>query len=85
MKTYNEILNRLQKVFSDSCDQFRLTDDVGDDRHFSLTVISDRFKDKSRIERSQMIHEVLKGLMKDDAIHALSLKLKTLDEFSNKN
>ncbi len=81
--TYDEMTQRLQKVFTAPSDQIRLNDDAGDDRHFSLMVISARFKDKSRLEKSQMVHAVLKDLLDTEAIHALTLKLKTPDEFSH--
>lgn len=82
MTIHDEILHRIQKVFAGQGDELKLRDDVGDDRHFSLLIASDSFNGKTRIERSQMIHEILADLMKTDAIHALTLKLKTLEELS---
>jgi stress-induced morphogen len=76
--TKEEILDRLKNSFDFEKDQIMLNDDVGDDRHFSLYVTSDKFEGKSRMERSQMVHGLLNDLMKDDnKVHALTLKLNT--------
>lgn len=40
--------------------------------HFSLTIVSEEFQNKSRVQRHQMIYDCLKDLM-DNPIHALSI------------
>lgn len=43
--------------------------------HFHLTMISDEFTGKTRIERQRMVYEVLNEFLKE-RVHALSLSLK---------
>jgi BolA protein len=47
--------------------------------HFYLTIISDKFIDKSRIQRHQLIYGTLGDLMHNE-IHALSIKAFTPQE-----
>ena len=49
--------------------------------HFIAHIISDDFKDKSLIQRHQMVYAALGNLMKNE-IHAFSMKTQTTDEFS---
>ncbi len=49
--------------------------------HFIAHIISDDFKDKSLIQRHQMVYAALGNLMKNE-IHAFSMKTQTIDEFS---
>ncbi len=50
-----------------------LEDMVGDNDHFFLTVISDKFRKKSILEQHRMVYSVLKGKLGNE-IHALKLK-----------
>ena len=52
----------------------------GDGRHFDAIVVSSVFNSKSRIERHRIIYEALGDKMKDE-VHALSMKLYTIDEW----
>ncbi len=47
--------------------------------HFSLTIVSTEFRNKSRVQRHQMIYECLKELM-DNPIHALAIHAYTPEE-----
>lgn len=49
--------------------------------HFSVLVVSDKFKGKNRIERHQMVYACLKDLM-NNPIHALAIKAYTQEEFN---
>lgn len=40
--------------------------------HFDVTIVSDAFADRSRIERHRMVYDALGGLMESD-IHALRI------------
>ena len=48
----------------------------GDGDHYSATVTSKMFKDKSKIEQHQMVYNSLKGKMGKE-LHALKLNTKT--------
>ena len=45
----------------------------GGQTHFLVTIVSDAFGDKSRVECHRMINELLADLLKDQ-VHALSIK-----------
>jgi BolA family transcriptional regulator, general stress-responsive regulator len=47
--------------------------------HFAITIVSDSFVGKSRLERHQMIHEALAAELKTN-IHALRIKALTPQE-----
>tara|TARA_B100000073_G_C23632127_1_gene533003 strand:+ start:540 stop:842 length:303 start_codon:yes stop_codon:yes gene_type:complete len=52
--------------------------------HFDLTIVSNKFINKSRIERQRILHKLLKEEL-NERIHALSLNLSTVIEYkSNK-
>ena len=48
----------------------------GDGDHYSATVISKKFKDKSMVEQHKMVYESLQGKMGNE-LHALMLKTKS--------
>ena len=56
-------------------------DDGSGESHFHLTIVSDIFTDKSRIDRQRMVHTSLKTEI-NSGIHALALVLRTSDEHS---
>ncbi len=53
----------------------------GDGRHFEALIIDDNFKDKSLIQRHQMVYHALGDKMQAE-IHALSMKTLTPEEHS---
>lgn len=54
---------------------------TGDGRHFDAVVISEQFEGKNRIRRHQLVFGVLREYLNDDAIHALSLKTFTPEDW----
>lgn len=67
----DEILTKLNKFFPNS--KVIVEDLKGDGDHYSATIISDKFKGKSRIEQHKMVYEALEGKMGSE-LHALMLK-----------
>jgi len=61
-------------------DPVDLTSPMGDDVHFQLVVVSDKFRDKSRVEQHQMIYRALGDAMAE-AVHALSIKTFTPEQW----
>lgn len=59
-------------------------DVTGDGRHFEAVVVSDEFLTKSRLERHRLIYSALGERMKEE-VHALSMKLYTVEEWSKSN
>jgi len=54
----------------------------GDGSHFDATVISDEFKDKSLLEKQKMVYATLGDSITSGAIHALSIKAHTAEEWA---
>jgi acid stress-induced BolA-like protein IbaG/YrbA len=59
----------------------RVVDETGGGDHFQAVVVSAAFAGKGLVERHQLVYGSLKGAMAG-AIHALSLKVYTPDEWA---
>ena len=57
----------------------------GADCDFSLTVVSPSFTDMSKVKRQQMVLSAFSDELASGALHALSVKAYTLDEWNNKS
>lgn len=57
---------------------------AGDGRHFEAVVVSGEFEGKSRVQRHQHVFKVLGDRMRDEMIHALSIKTFTPQEWQEK-
>jgi acid stress-induced BolA-like protein IbaG/YrbA len=56
----------------------------GDDgRHFTATIITDAFINKKLLERQKMVYAIIGGHITSGAIHALSLKTFTEQEWQD--
>lgn len=55
---------------------------AGDGRHFEAVIVSEAFAGKSRVARHQLVFKVLGDQMRDEVIHALSLKTYTPEEWA---
>ena len=53
---------------------------AGGGGHFRLTIVADAFTGKSLIQRHRMVYDVLDDLLKQNEIHALSIKAYTAQE-----
>ena len=69
--TASEIETYIREAFPDA--QINLVDLAGDDDHFQVTILSDGFKGKSRVEQHKMVFSALQGNM-GGKLHALSVK-----------
>ncbi|KPN71103.1 BolA family transcriptional regulator [Neisseria sp. 83E34] len=49
--------------------------------HYSITVVSERFNQISRLNRQRMVKEALHDLFSQGLIHALSMRTLTPDEY----
>lgn len=61
---------RLREAFPDA--RITLKDLAGDNDHWSAEIVSEQFRDKSRIAQHQLVYAALKGGMGSD-LHALAL------------
>jgi len=48
--------------------------------HYIVRIVSSQFEGKSLIERHQAVYQILRGEMRQEKIHALSLKTLTPNE-----
>lgn len=78
MDLKNQILKRLYSAFSPDSDRIEL--ETKDFVHFKLSIFSDKFESKTRIERSRMVYSLLQDLIGSNELHALQLILKTPQE-----
>ena len=69
-----EITNLIKKSLPDAI--VTIEDLKGDGDHYSATIISKLFKDKSKVEQHKIVYDSLKGKM-GYQLHALMLKTKT--------
>ena len=53
----------------------------GDGRHWSATIVSDRFVGKRQVQRHQLVYATLGARMHTDEVHALSMKTLTPQEW----
>lgn len=71
----SDIANNIQ------CEYLNVT---GDGRHFEAVIVSHEFNNKSRLERHRLVYDALGDRMREQ-VHALSLKLYTIDEWKKNN
>jgi acid stress-induced BolA-like protein IbaG/YrbA len=57
----------------------------GDGRHFNVIVITPAFTGKSRIEKQQLVYATLGERIATGAIHAISIKTFTPEEWHQHN
>ena len=55
-----------------------------DQIHFDAIIITDAFKDQKLIERQKLVYAIVGSHITSGAIHALSLKTYTQQEWQNK-
>ena len=68
----------IEKLIKDSIPDATVTieDLRGDGDHYSATIISKSFENKSKIEQHKMVYDSLGGKMGNE-LHALMIKTKT--------
>jgi len=75
----SEVQQRIHATFWENV-SIDFKDEKWDGKHFFLSIISDDFAWKSRVERSQIVYAILDDLMTTGSIHALRMNLKTPGE-----
>ena len=68
-----EIENLIKNSIPDAI--INIQDLAGDGNHYSATIVSSIFKDKSKIEQHKIVYNSLKGKMGNE-LHALAIKTK---------
>lgn len=63
-----------------SCDHVAVT---GDGAHFEAVIVSPLFRDKSRVQRHQIVYKALGDRMREE-IHALSMQTLTPEDWAGR-
>lgn len=74
--TPNELEQLLEKDFTGAQIQVE-----GQGANFNLTIVSDQFSGLMSIKRQQSVYKCLNQLIADGTIHAVTMRLYTLDEW----
>lgn len=69
--TAAEIESHILEAFPNA--KVQLVDLAGDNDHFQVTILSDVFREKSRVQQHKMVFAALQGKMGGE-LHALSVK-----------
>jgi acid stress-induced BolA-like protein IbaG/YrbA len=62
------------------CDHLEVT---GDGAHFEAIIVSPLFRDKSRVQRHQVVYKALGDRMREE-IHALSMQTLTPEDWAGR-
>jgi len=57
----------------------------GDGRHFQALIVSDAFLGKSTLQRHRLVYGLLHEHLKSEALHALSLRTLTSEQWSQES
>jgi acid stress-induced BolA-like protein IbaG/YrbA len=76
--TEEDVKGRISSAFNDA--KIQVIDTTGTGDHFSAVVISDKFDDKSLVQRHQMVYASVSDVLTGE-LHALQLKTFTLEEW----
>ena len=73
-------LEEIKKLIKESMPdaEISIQDLVGDENHYSATIISKVFSGKSKIDQHKLVYKALKGKMGNE-LHALAIKTKEKD------
>ncbi len=78
----NAVKELLLKELPDA--DIKIYDSVGDGNHFEATIVSNKFVNKTNIQRHKMVYDAL-GSIVGNEMHALSLDTKTFSENTSNN
>jgi len=53
----------------------------GDGHHFEALIVSERFVGRNRVQRQQLVNQVLQQHFDSGELHALSMKTQTPEEW----
>ena len=76
----NKINDLLNSNFKDSVIEVTLKD-----RYCNIFIVSDTFKGLSKLKRQQLVYSYISEQIASGYIHAVDLKLMTLQEYRNEN
>jgi len=74
-----EAKKKLRTVF-DQNDLIEVVDERGDGKHYFLKIVSAKFEEMNRLQRSRMVYEALDNFIGTDKMHAVRMELKAPKE-----
>jgi stress-induced morphogen len=75
MISTQQITDYLQRAFPDA--EVALSDKTGTMDHYRLSIVSEAFHGKNRLDRQRMVYAALQEPMSDGRIHALEIQSRT--------
>jgi acid stress-induced BolA-like protein IbaG/YrbA len=63
--------------------QVQVQDLTGGGDHYQVVVVSSQFEGKGLVQRHQLVYRTLQQAMSSEAIHALSMKTYTPDDWQS--
>ena len=80
LRTAPEIKKMIEEKLPDA--EVHTKDLTGTGDHWQVTIISTAFQDKSMINQHRLVQGIFEADIKSGAVHALSLKTYTPDEWT---
>lgn len=78
MLKINLLKQALLKGFSES-ELLSVSSPRSDDKHFEVSIKSNKFKDLSLINQNRLVYSYISDLINSGVVHAVSLKLSVND------
>ncbi len=78
------VVDEIRELLGESLPDAEVIVDSDDGTHFEAIVITDAFLNKKTLDRQKMIYGVIGAQITSGAIHALSLKTFTKQEWQEK-
>jgi acid stress-induced BolA-like protein IbaG/YrbA len=75
----DQVRHMLEQAFPG--DTIDLSSPMGDDHHFQLIIVSERFNGKNMVQQHQLVYGALGEAMRE-AIHALALRTYTPEQWA---
>ena len=77
----DQLLTLVQKLLAESFPEstIKVVDTQGNGYHLDVIVESSLFLGKTRVQQHQMVYNVLKDMIKDGTLHAVTIKPKVIE------
>jgi len=74
---------RVHQLIADGlpCEHLQVS---GDGHHFEALIVSERFVGRNRVQRQQLVNQVLQQHFDSGELHALSMKAQTPEEWGKR-
>ncbi|MBO3704955.1 MAG: BolA/IbaG family iron-sulfur metabolism protein [Candidatus Accumulibacter sp.] len=74
---------RVHQLIADGlpCEHLQVS---GDGHHFEALIVSERFVGRNRVQRQQLVNQVLQQHFDSGELHALSMKTQTPEEWGKR-